>query len=67
MRLVTVFAGTAAIVSGVLQFRSFFLDGFGITEDRLVLAWNVLLIPAALVLGVSLARRAPVAAIGLPA
>jgi hypothetical protein len=63
VRFVTVLAGAAAIVSSVLQFGSFFLDGFGIAEDRLVLAWNVLLIPAALVLGVSLARRAPVAAI----
>ncbi len=62
MRAVTVIAGVAAIASGAVQVGAFFLDGLGLTEEQSVLLWNVLLIPAALVLGVSLFRRAPVAA-----
>ena len=62
MRAVTVLAGLAAIASGAVQVGAFFLGGLGLTEEQGVLLWNLLLIPAALVLGVSLVRRAPVAA-----
>jgi len=62
VRAVTALAGVAAIASGVVQVGAFFLGGFGLTVEQGVLLWNVLLIPAALVLGVSLVRRAPVAA-----
>ena len=62
MRAATVVAGIAAIASGAVQVGAFFLGGLGLTEEQGVLLWNLLLIPAALVLGVSLVRRAPVAA-----
>ena len=62
VRVVTIMAGAAAIGSGVVQVGAFFLGGLGLTEEQGVLLWNLLLIPAALVLGISLFRRAPVAA-----
>jgi hypothetical protein len=59
---VTVIAGVAAIASGAVQVGAFFLGGLGLTVEQGVLLWNLLLIPAAVVLGVSLVRRSPVAA-----
>lgn len=62
MRAATVIAGVAAIASGAVQVGAFFLGGLGLTVEQGVLLWNLLLIPAAVVLGVSRFRRAPVAA-----
>jgi hypothetical protein len=62
VRVVTVLAGVAAIASGAVQVGAFFLGGLGLTVEQGVLLWNLLLIPAALVLGVSRFRHAPVAA-----
>jgi hypothetical protein len=62
VRAVTALAGIAAIASGAIQVGAFFLGGLGLTVEQGVLLWNALLIPAAVVLGVSRFRRAPVAA-----
>jgi hypothetical protein len=60
---VSVIAGVAAIGSGAVQVGAFFLGGLGLTVEQGVLLWNLLLIPATLVLGVSRFRSAPVTAV----
>jgi hypothetical protein len=53
-------AGLAAILAGVVQLALFLADGAGLGERPLIAAWNLLLIPVAVVLLGWLAPRAPI-------
>jgi len=54
-------AGAAALLAGLAQLALFLADGAGLGERPLIAAWNLLLMPPAVVLFAWLAPRAPVA------